>query len=63
MFLMTADPIIPAAMTGTCTYCARLLPLRGDGLVISHFLRYGTEQPRRRRKCPGSRHQPREDMR
>jgi hypothetical protein len=56
---MTAPPIIPAATYGTCQYCARLRPMQADGLVALHYLRYGTSQPRRRRRCPGSRLAPR----
>lgn len=60
---MTADPVIPAAVYGVCTYCARLRPLQADGLLAIHYLRRRVAGRDRRRRCPGSRHLPREDTR
>ncbi len=60
---MAADPIIPAAVYGTCTHCGRLRPMQADGLVAIHYLRHKTSGWDRRRRCPGSRHMPREEQR
>lgn len=61
---MTAAPTATSTRSyGVCSYCARRRPLRPDGLVAIHYLRYGTEQPRRRRQCKGSKHLPRQEQR
>jgi len=44
---------------GTCDHCVRLKPLQPDGLMGIHYLRRKTSGRDRRRRCPGSRHQPR----
>jgi hypothetical protein len=44
---------------GTCSYCAHLKALTGQGVVSLHYL--PSAQPgRRRRRCPGSFRAPRE---
>jgi hypothetical protein len=55
---------------GTCSYCARLKRLDGDGLVVAHYLAINVSRSavrsvgagRVRRKCGGSGKVPRRPM-
>jgi len=58
-----ADPAATAWTYRVCAHCARVKPCEPDGRMGIHYLRYGTQQPRRRKRCPGSRHAPREEQR